>query len=249
MPSGVASFCAAARWWGCSQPVNCVLFLRISPPLGVTTVYDLGEDTFCTMPWGQAECLCWGLGLAYTQFGQAEFLHVVFLPDFCQNIVLLWFDMHQFQFWLQQNVRFQAGEVQMSQPRSQGLSSYRPRRARRDPGTCWSRAALTIENIREGSSVIRQLVASVGFVEFKASRCAARVCCDRHFYPRWLIILSLQTAISNSIYSNVYLKVKQVCREAIYRDRLMLLPSYPLYLWKVSHTSTVDVEQRNFIPH
>ena len=107
-------------------------------------------------------------------------------------------------------------------------------------------ATLTIENIREGSFVIRQLVA-LGFVEFKVSRCAARVCCDRHFYSRWLIILSLQTAISNSIYSNVYLKVKQVCREAIYRDRLMLLPSYPLYLWKVSHTSTVDVESNSAI--
>ena len=46
------------------------------------------------------------------------------------------------------------------------------RRARRDPGTHWSRAALTIENIREGSSVIRQFVA-LSFVEFKVSRCAA----------------------------------------------------------------------------
>ena len=41
------------------------------------------------------------------------------------------------------------------QPRSQGLSSYRPlERAKRDPGWVWSRATLTIENIREGSSVI-----------------------------------------------------------------------------------------------
>ena len=29
----------------------------------------------------------------------------------------------------------------MTQPRSQGLSSYRPRRARRDPGTRWSRVS------------------------------------------------------------------------------------------------------------
>ena len=59
------------------------------------------------------------------------------------------------------------------QPRSQGLSSYRPiERARRDPGTGWSRVTLTIENLREGCSVIRQLVA-LGFVEFKVSRCAA----------------------------------------------------------------------------
>ena len=60
---------------------------------------------------------------------------------------------------------------ELLQPRSQGLSSYRPRRARRDPGTRWSRAALTIENIREGSSVIRQFVA-LSVVEFKVSRCA-----------------------------------------------------------------------------
>ena len=47
-----------------------------------------------------------------------------------------------------------------------------PGAARRDPGTSWSRATLTIENIKEGSSVIRQLVA-LSFVEFKVSRCAA----------------------------------------------------------------------------
>ena len=60
----------------------------------------------------------------------------------------------------------------IQQPRSQGLSSYRPRRARRDPGTRWSRAALTIENIREGSSVIRQFVALSVVELFKVSRCA-----------------------------------------------------------------------------
>ena len=48
----------------------------------------------------------------------------------------------------------------VEQPRYQDLSSYRPlRRATRDPGSRWSRAALSIENIREGSSVIRQFVA------------------------------------------------------------------------------------------
>ena len=36
----------------------------------------------------------------------------------------------------------------------------------------WSRATLTIENTREESSVIRQLVA-LGFVEFKVSYCVA----------------------------------------------------------------------------
>ena len=50
--------------------------------------------------------------------------------------------------------------VTFIQPRSQGLSSNRPlRRARRDPGLVWSRATLTIENIREGSSVVKQFVA------------------------------------------------------------------------------------------
>ena len=45
--------------------------------------------------------------------------------------------------------------VLYSQPRSQCLSSYRPmERAKRDPGWVWSRATLTIENIREGTSVI-----------------------------------------------------------------------------------------------
>ena len=48
----------------------------------------------------------------------------------------------------------------VGQPRSQGLSSNRPlRRARRDPGLVWSRVCPTIENIREGSSVIIQFVA------------------------------------------------------------------------------------------
>jgi len=28
-----------------------------------------------------------------------------------------------------------------------------------------------------------------------------------------------------------------------------VLPSYPLDLWKVSHISTLDVEQRNLIPY
>ena len=69
-----------------------------------------------------------------------------------------------------------------AQPRSQGLSSNRPLgRARRDPGLVWSRATLTIENIREGSSVIRQFVA-LSFVALRL------------------------TFISNSIYSGVYLK-------------------------------------------
>ena len=72
------------------------------------------------------------------------------------------------------------------------VSSYRPlRRARRDPGTRWSRAALTIEAIREGSSVIRQFVA-LSVVEFKVLRCAATDIC-----PRCLTVLSLRDEISN----------------------------------------------------
>ena len=40
-----------------------------------------------------------------------------------------------------------------------GVSHRLPGRARRDPGLGWSWATLTIENIREGSSAIRQFVA------------------------------------------------------------------------------------------
>ena len=61
----------------------------------------------------------------------------------------------------------------LTQPRSQGLSSYCPLgQAKRDPGWVWSHATLTIENIRERSSVIRQFV-MLSFV--KALRC------DCHF--------------------------------------------------------------------
>ena len=48
-------------------------------------------------------------------------------------------------------------------------------------------------------------------------------------------MFGLQAEISNSMYSNVYLKVNPLCLVAIYCDHLMLLPSYPLYLRKVSH--------------
>ena len=90
------------------------------------------------------------------------------------------------------------------QPRSQGLSSYRPLgRARRDPGLVWSRATMTIQNIREGSSVIRQFVV-LSFVTLRPSLPA-------------MFNGSLQTESSNSIYSTVYVKVRQVCLETIYR--------------------------------
>ena len=48
-------------------------------------------------------------------------------------------------------------------------------RARRDPGRVWSRASVTIENSREGSSLNKEFVA-LSFVEFKARLIASR--CD-----------------------------------------------------------------------
>ena len=59
---------------------------------------------------------------------------------------------------------------------------------------------------------------------------------------------SLRTEISNSIYSDVYLKVSQVCLETIYRGRDVVVVLPIEYLWKVGHISTVDVEQCNSIP-
>ena len=48
-------------------------------------------------------------------------------------------------------------------------------RARRDPGRVWSRASVTIENTREGSSLNKEFVSS-SFLEFKAKLIASR--CD-----------------------------------------------------------------------
>ena len=53
-------------------------------------------------------------------------------------------------------------------------------RARRDPGRVWSRASVTIENTREGSSLNKEFVA-LSFVEFKArlaSRCDSAITRD-----------------------------------------------------------------------
>ena len=76
-------------------------------------------------------------------------------------------------FWYEEQETCFAKAVIREQPGSQGLSSYRPiKRARKDPGMRCSRATLTMENFREGSSVIKQLVA-LGLVELKVSRCAA----------------------------------------------------------------------------
>ena len=66
------------------------------------------------------------------------------------------------------------------------------------------------------------------------------------------------STISNSIYSNVYLKIKQVCLEAIYRGRdvVAVLPtgymesqSYFNFFLRSSATKStvVDVEQCNLI--
>ena len=94
----------------------------------------------------------------------------------------------------------------LGQPRSQGLSSYRLGRARRDPGLAWSHATVTIENIREGSSVIRQFVALIGRAVTSPPSHA--------IFKR-----SLRAEISNSVYSDVYLKVRQVFLETINRGR------------------------------
>ena len=92
------------------------------------------------------------------------------------------------------------------QPRSQGLSSYHPLgQARRDPGWVWSLATLTIVNIREGPSVTRQFV-TLSFV-------ALRLPLPTMFNG------SLRAESSNSIYSTIYVKVRQVCLKAIYRGR------------------------------
>ena len=48
-------------------------------------------------------------------------------------------------------------------------------RARRDHGRVWSRASVTIENTREGSSLNKEFFA-LSFVEFKARLIASR--CD-----------------------------------------------------------------------
>ena len=69
----------------------------------------------------------------------------------------------------------------------------------------WSRATMTIENIREGSSVIRRFVA-LGFVALRPPLPA-------------MFNGSLRAENSNSIYSTVYVKVRQVCLETIYRGR------------------------------
>ena len=99
------------------------------------------------------------------------------------------------------------------QPCCQGLSSYCPLgRVTTDPLWVWSHATLTIENIREQSSVIRQFI-TLSFVAL---------------WPPFNAIFnsSLWAEISNSIYFDACLKVRQVCVKAIYcgHDVVAVLP-------------------------
>ena len=64
---------------------------------------------------------------------------------------------------------------------------------------------MTIENIREGSSVNRQFV-TLSFVALRPP-------------VHTMFNSSLWAESSNSIYSIVYIKVRQVCFETIYRGR------------------------------
>ena len=67
---------------------------------------------------------------------------------------------------------------------------------------------MTIENIREGSSVIRQFV-TLSFVALRPPLPA-------------MFNSSVWVESSNSIYSTVYVKVRQVCLETIYRARAVV---------------------------
>ena len=91
---------------------------------------------------------------------------------------------------------------------------------------------MTIENIREGSSVIRQFV-ELSFVALRPPLPA-------------MFNGSLRAENSNSIYSTVYVKVRQVCLRQ-FTVVVMLLPSYPLDFWQVGIIKSVDVKQRMIV--
>ena len=75
-------------------------------------MYDPGEDTFAVQCHEARQNACAKGWVWHIPIGQAEFLYYVpFLPDFCHNIVLLWFHVHQFQLWLQQDGEAQIGSV------------------------------------------------------------------------------------------------------------------------------------------
>ena len=90
-----------------------------------------------------------------------------------------------------------------------------------------------IENTKDRVLFNQQFVA-LSFVEFKV------LCCYHHYLHCLTVhVLSLQAEISNNIYSNVYLKVNQVCLKVICssHDVQCCHLSYPLdtCIWKVSH--------------
>ena len=87
---------------------------------------------------------------------------------------------------------------------------------RRDPGWVWSHAT-------EG--LCNQAV------------CHVEVCHAATTILPAMFNRSLWAKISKSIYSEDYLKVRQVCLRTI---QLMLLPSHLLDLWKVGHISTEE---------
>ena len=123
------------------------------------------------------------------------------------------------------------------QPRSQGLSSYRLGRARRDPGLVWSRATVTIENIREGSSVIRPFVA-LSFVALSRHRHHTRYL--KEVFELKFRTVSIPTFISRL--GKSFLRQLTVV--------VMLLSSYPLDLWTVMNCGRrdrADPVQSNFI--
>ena len=99
---------------------------------------------------------------------------------------------------------------------------------RRDPGKGRSHASWTIENIREGSSLITKFV-GLNFVEFKALHC------DSHYPWCWTVAFSLQFQII-FIWTLISRLRKSVLRKLTMV--VMLLPSYPLDIWKVSHISS-----------
>ena len=122
------------------------------------------------------------------------------------------------------------------QPRSQGLSSYRLGWAKRDPGLVWSRATVTIENIRERSSVIRQFVA-LTFVALSRHRHHTR--CLKVVFGLKFRTVSIPTFIKRL--GKSFLRQLTVV--------VMLLSSYLLDLWTVMNFGRrADPVQSNFIP-
>ena len=96
-------------------------------------------------------------------------------------------------------------------------------RERRDPGTGWSHATFTTENIREGSFLIRQFVA-LSFANSKHYTTTA--------------ITHKTISDSACIYSNGYLvRIKQVCLEEIYCG-CNVVATFQLGIWRVSHISS-----------